>query len=318
MPTPPAWCSLAGLLLLGACTAQETSIANEGKPDLLNVADAAIAGNQPEMALQVSQAMLAKDPDNLLALYHEGAAYYAIGRCQDAIAAYRVALKLAPKSSQAETGIGRCLLKRNPLEAEQAFAAAVADDPSNAAALNNLGLARDLRGNFAGATQPYQQALLLDPGNIAIEVNMGLSLALSGNADDALQYLGPLANSQQATPKIREDYALALIAAGRQDEARRALSIDMTPDQTNAALAGYTALLAAVVTTPASSKANIQPSVTQAPAPLEAAAIPAPTPSPSAQPAPTPVPPASVKPVVPPQPAQVQLSATAPGNEILR
>lgn len=265
------WLALTAIVLLGGCASQQgPGQANNAAqdPNVLNVADAAIAGGDPAMALKVSQSVLAADPHNLDALYHEAAAYYAVQRCEDAVAAYKVALGLDPHSSQAETGIGRCLLKRDAVQAEQAFAAAVADDPSNAAAQNDLGIARDLNGNFAGATGPYQQALLLAPGNTATEVNLGLSLALSGDANDALQYLGPLANGAGATAKIREDYATALLAAGRGDEARQVLEVDMTPEQADAAIQ----TLASLIAEPAP-----QAQEPQAPAPVAAAPV-APTP----------------------------------------
>jgi Flp pilus assembly protein TadD len=234
--------------LTGCLSSQTPQMAqaqtNDGNVGVLNVADAAIAGNDPQMALQVSQSVLTNDPRDVQALYHEGAAYYAMNRCEDAIAAYQQALKIAPTSSTAETGIGRCLLQRNAAEAELTFAKAVQDDPRNAAAQNDLGVARDLQGNYAGAIAPYKQALLLAPGVIATEVNLGLSLALSGDGGDALQYLGPLATGPDATPKIREDYAAALVAAGRQDEARQALSIDLPPDQATALLAAFTNVIA--------------------------------------------------------------------------
>lgn len=229
---------------------------------VLNVADAAIAGNDPAMALKISQSVLASDPDNLQALYHEAAAYFAVGRCQDAVAAYKVALELDPKSSVAETGIGRCLLRRNAAEAEQAFAAAVQDDPRNAAALSDLGVARDLQGNFAGATQPLQQALLIDPGEPATEVDLGLSLAFSGDGPDALQYLGPLATASDATPKIRADYAAALVASGRPDEARQVLAEDLPPDQVEqliSAFSGIIANAAAVAAAPPAASAPLAP-----------------------------------------------------------
>jgi len=118
------------LLPLAACgqlgggqTSQLGDSAGTGpSTGVMNVADAAIAGGDPEMALKVSQSVLTADPTNLDALYHEGEAYYAINRCMDAIAVYKVALTVDPKSSDAELGIGRCLLKRNAAEAEIACA----------------------------------------------------------------------------------------------------------------------------------------------------------------------------------------------------
>ena len=213
-------------------------------PNTLNVADAAIAGGDPAMALSVSQSVLQSDPNNLDALIHEADAYYALQRCPDAIAAYTLALKFEPKSSEAETGLGRCEIKTDPKAAEVSLMRAVQDDRQNAAALNDLGIARDLQGNFAGAADSYHQALLADPGLTAVEVNFGLSLALSGNGAEALQYLGPLAMSPDATPKIRQNYAAALVASGRDADARQVLSIDLPPDQVNTVLAGFTAVIA--------------------------------------------------------------------------
>lgn len=224
------------------------------------------------MALSVTKAILASAPDNADALIHEGDAYYALQRCPAADAAYELALRNDPKATQAETGLGRCLLKTDPRAAELAFTQAIADDPANADALNDLGIARDLQGNFAGAAEPYSRALLADPSMTAAEVNLGLSLALSGHGPEALQYLGPLATSPGATPKIREDYAAALLASGRRAEAQQVLSIDLPPDQVLSAMRGFSQVIAQsqAVALPASAA----PSMAEAPvAPVAAAPL---------------------------------------------
>jgi tetratricopeptide (TPR) repeat protein len=141
-------------------------------------------------------------------------------------------------------------LKRDPRAADIAFSLAVQDDPGNARAWNDLGIARDLEGNFAGAVGPYQHALLADPGDTDAEVNLGLSLALSGDGPQALQYLGPLATGQNATPKIREDYAAALVAAGRDQEAKDVLAVDLPPDQVESEMSGFAALIAQGLSVP--------------------------------------------------------------------
>ncbi|GLR65893.1 hypothetical protein GCM10010909_05710 [Acidocella aquatica] len=276
----------------------------------LNVADAAIAGGDPNMALSVSQSILATDPGNVQALEHEGDAYYALNRCPASVAAYQLALQHDPKSAVAETGQGRCLLKTDPHAAELAFMRAVQDDPGNANALNDLGIARDLQGNFAGAVDPYQKALLADPSLTAVEVNLGLSLALSGNGPLALQYLGPLATSPQATPKIREDYAAALVASGRKDEARQVLAIDLPPDQVNSALDGFSTLIAQSQSVPP--PAPPPPTVQQVPAPAPVTATPLPQSATTpAAPLARPTPLAAAAP--PPSPVVAQISpVTAP------
>jgi Flp pilus assembly protein TadD len=299
---PPAGFWLAAVIALAGCAQNgggPTAATAPAPPSgVMNVADAAISGGDPSMALKVSQAALASNPQDLDALYHEGAAYYAMNRCMDAIAVYKVALGLDAHSAEAQVGIGRCLLKRNAAEAELAFTAAVQDDPNNAAALNDLGIARDLQGNHAGAVDPYQKALLLQPGTVATEVNLGMSLALSGDGDDALQYLGPLATSVDATPKIRQDYAAALVAAGRDPEARAVLAVDLPPDGVNELMADFAAAIAAAPPPAATASTGTQ---TTAPAPTQA--VPPPVqavPLAQATPAPAPM-----------QPAAPQITAAA-------
>lgn len=303
--------SLAAVLALTACAQHNANgpQANTAAPtgfvgtNTLNVADAAIAGGNPNMALSVSQSVLANDPNNVNALVHEGDAYYALDRCPAAEAAFRLALKNDARSSVAEVGLGRCLLKTDPHAAEQAFEAAVQNDPGDANALNDLGIARDLQGNFAGAVDPYQRALLANPSLTAAEVNLGLSLALSGHGEEALQYLGPLAMGEGATAKIREDYAAALVAIGRDDKARQVLAVDLPPDDVNKAMDGFSALIASSIQNPPPPPSPA-PTVAEVPtAPVAAAPI---TPAASVSAAPTPLQPA-------PDPAPVQ-AAAAPAS----
>jgi Flp pilus assembly protein TadD len=271
------WATLFAGLAVAGCTPTTTATPDQAQSEgVLNVADAAIAGNNPQMALKMSQAVLASDPRNLQALYHEAAAYYAVGRCEDAIAAYKVALGIDPTSSIAEVGVGRCLLKRNAAEAELAFEAAVQNDSANAVAWNDLGIARDLQGKYQAAREPYEKSLLLAPGQLATEVNLGMSLALTGDAADALQYLGPLATGAEATPKIRQDYAAALVAAGRDADARQVLAVDLAPDAVDRLMAVFKTEIfapplvtapAAVPVAPTQAAAPVMPVTTAAPAP---------------------------------------------------
>jgi Flp pilus assembly protein TadD len=295
--------SVLALSAAGCTTPQPQTTADmvstTPQPAELNVADAAIAGGDPAMALSVSQSVLKDHPDNVDALVHEGDAYYALGRCPASQAAYQLALTQNPKSTAAETGLGRCLLKTDPVAAEAALEQAVRDDPGNADALNDLGIARDLQGNFAGAVDPYRRALLANPGDVAAEVNLGLSLALSGNGQAALQYLGPLATGPSANAKTREDYAAALVAIGRVAEAKQVLSVDLPPDQVSAAIDGFSAVIA---NAQAPLPAVIQPQAAAPTAPQVQTAAVAVAPlagSPSSAPL-TPAPPPPVPPITAP------------------
>lgn len=59
-------------------------------------------------------------------------------------------------------------------EARFRFEKAVALDPDNAEALNNLGIALEQQGAFADARAAYEKALKLKPGNIYIQQNYDL------------------------------------------------------------------------------------------------------------------------------------------------
>ncbi|WP_298284131.1 SPOR domain-containing protein [Acidocella sp.] len=322
--TGVALATLAAILALSACsqtgqsgsspdataTSDEAQAKSSITPDTLNVADAAIASGNPGMALSVSQSVLQSDPNNIDALVHEGNAYYALNRCEPAKAAYQLALKYDPHASEAETGLGRCLIKTDPVQAIAALQAAVADDPGNAAALNDLGIAYDLTGNFAAAVDPYHKALLADPAMTAVEINLGLSLALSGHGEDALQYLGPLATGQDATPKIRENYALALVSVGEIQQARDVLAIDLPPDQVQRALDGYQALIAANISQPSPPPAAAPTVDTVSTPPVTAAPIEEAPPASQPMSAPVPLAPAAA-PVAAPAPMPAPMPAPA-------
>jgi cell division septation protein DedD len=138
-----------------------------------------------------------------------------------------------------------------------------------------------------------------------------------------LQYLGPLATSQSATPKIRENYAAALVASGRNSEARQVLAVDLPPDQVNSAMDGFSAVIAQSLAAPAPPPPPPAPTVTQvqtttvvstpvsqaaSPVPLTPAAAPAPADPPQAY-----VPDNSTAAYTGPSPIPVTASSSTPG-----
>ena len=208
---------------LGGCGA--ISQQAETRPQVtLRVADAALSSGAPELALRVADIVLTKEPKNGAALTARGDALYALGQAGPAGEAYRAAAALDPKSVGAQLGLGRSLVRGNPQAAEAAFLAATVLDPQNGAAWSNLGVARDLQQNHAGAQQAYRAALAVEPAASDVRMNLGLSLALSGQADAAVAMLRPLAGEAGASQLSRADLAVALAQAGDTAGARRALA----------------------------------------------------------------------------------------------
>jgi Tfp pilus assembly protein PilF len=211
------------------------------KPSL-HLADTALSGGAPAIALQISDQLLVKDPRDVGALVRRGDALTALGRDGEAASSYALAIKTEPDNGRALIGLGRESLSRDPAAAESQFARAVALDPGNAGALSDLGVARDLQGHHAAAQDAYRLALGAAPASVAVQVNLGLSLALTGDAAGAVRLLRPLATAPDAAPKIRQDLALALTLSGRRNEAEAMMAGDLPPDQLHSALDGFEAL----------------------------------------------------------------------------
>jgi Flp pilus assembly protein TadD len=229
---------IAIVSLLAACASQDVSRAGDGQPGL-NVARAALAAGSPELALTVSNSILAKHPGDVPALLSQGDALGALGRLDEAAASYTAALAADPGSLAAQIGLGRLRLGSDPAQAQVLFLGVLKREPRNKLALNNLGIAYDLQGQHASAQAAYRRALGLDPTMRAAEVNLALSMALSGRAPDAVQLLKPLASDPGASRRVRHDLAAALALAGDRQGAAKVLGADMTPEQVDHALAAY-------------------------------------------------------------------------------
>jgi len=227
--------------MLAACANEEGPRLANTRPGL-NVARAALAGGSPDIALNVSNGILAKEPRNVPALLTQADALTLLDRPDEAGASYAKAQANNPDSSDAKIGLGRLQLRSDPVQAQASFLSVLEREPRNKIALNNLGIAFDLQGDHAKAQDAYRRAMGLDPSMRAAEVNMALSMALSGHAADAVQILRPIADLPAATPRMRHDLAVALMLAGDQQGAARLLNGDLTPEQVDRALLAYRGL----------------------------------------------------------------------------
>ncbi len=205
----------------------------------LRVAEEALRAGSPQMALQVAQGILSRVPNNMPALLVQGDAQTLLGRSDDAAASFVQALKLEPSSVHAKIGLGRVRLATNPAEAETLFQDVLQQEPRNANALNNLGIARDLLGRHAEAQAAYRQIPAINPDMSAAQVNLALSLAMSGDTAAALRIIEPIATAPDVTSKIRHDYAAVLALAGRDSDAEQILRQDMSPEDVRQAMDVY-------------------------------------------------------------------------------
>jgi Flp pilus assembly protein TadD len=228
------------LLTLAACGGPIDRQLSPAAPGL-NVAEAALRGGSPQVALQVVATVLASDPDNVFALTIQGDALTTLGRHDAAIGSYDRALRIDANATGAKMGLGRLRLPTDPMEAERLFLEVLQKEPRDAAAWSNLGVARDLQGRHGDAQAAYRQALGLNPESHAAQVNLALSLAMSGQGARALPLIQPLASAPGASRKLRHDYAAVLAMAGKRAEAERILGADLTPEEVRQVMAEFDA-----------------------------------------------------------------------------
>jgi tetratricopeptide (TPR) repeat protein len=205
---------LTGLLLLAGCAT--TSHAVPGKSEPTQAADASLPPSaQSDLYLGVVDGLIRQQRYEaaiaFLAQYQKsqaptpryhklvGDALAGAGRTEEALAAYRLALK-SDFAAQAYNGIGRTLSVSGKWEEAAAnFRQAATLDPSNAGYLNNFGYAQ-LKQNFRGSelapvVNELERAHELDPSSILIRDNLALALALAGDHDRFIAFLNTITDA---------------------------------------------------------------------------------------------------------------------------
>ncbi len=221
--------SAALVSLFVASCARSSSAPGPGAS--LDVADAALANGAPALALSVAQTEAASHPGNAAILLREARAEVALHRREDALRMYDRAIVIDPDLRPAEMELGKIVLFTDPTRSRALFTRVLVSDPTDAAALNDRGVALDMLGLHADAQSDYRAAIAADPDQVSAKVNLALSLAIVGNSVLAVQQLRPFATGPLATPRIRQDLALLLVRAGRDKEAADLLRGDMSADE---------------------------------------------------------------------------------------
>jgi Flp pilus assembly protein TadD len=290
------------------------------------VADTALKGGSPEIALQIANNVLAQNPGNGSALATKGEALTALGRPEEAAIAFSQVPPKDPAAVSAQIGLGRIRLASDPVGAEAAFLGALSQDPRNAVALNDLGIARDLQGRHTDAQTAYRSALGVDPDMRAAQVNLALSLAMSGQSRDAVQLLRPLASKPDASQQLRHDMAAVLAMSGSRTEAEQILSKDLPPEQVQQAMDAFDSAAASksnaaaglLATTPAAPPHSVAPAAAMppvtAPVPVASAAMPQPANTSLPQETQPPPPAAEATPTATQPPAEASAVPLPPAN----
>ncbi len=137
------------------------------------------------------------------ARYENGNTLYEQGRFNDAIAAYREAIRLKPDYSEAHNNLAVTLqaLGRTD-EAIAAYREAVRLQPDYATAWSNLGGALQQQGNLNGAIDAHREALRIKPDYAMAYYNLGNALRAQRHTNEAI-------DAFRMAAKLKPDFAEA-------------------------------------------------------------------------------------------------------------
>ena len=143
------------------------------------------------------------------------------GRHEEAIACFRRAVELNPANAAAHSNLGEALRRVGRLEESiQALRQALRLNPKMAQAHNNLGIALFEQGHVREALACYQTALAVDPNYADALNNRGNALREQGELDAAEASLTRALQLQPTFPVASNNLGLVLRDQNRLDEAR--------------------------------------------------------------------------------------------------
>jgi Flp pilus assembly protein TadD len=172
-------------------------------------------------------------------LVNEAAAALAASNAQAAVSFAELAVRAEPNNAEARIVLGRAYLAAGRfVAASDAFG----DVDAMAAATPSTRLRGALASLAAGKTAAAVDMLyaLSDVGEFKVDV--GLALALAGEAETAVRMLTDAIREGDASPRARQNLALAQALAGHWAAARMTASMDLSPDKIDARIAEWTAL----------------------------------------------------------------------------
>lgn len=184
------------------------------------------SGRRPQAA-EMFDAVLAQDPENVLALKFLGALALEQGNLKRAIEFNEKVAASGLHLADALSNLALAYLRAGRLQdARERARLAFENDPDSAAARANLVLvlqeigSRDARaGRTQGAIAAFREATTVDPGNLDALERLGALLHRSGRNDEARQLFERVATRAPARPAPQLSLAMLDLEAGRPRDA---------------------------------------------------------------------------------------------------
>ena len=218
---------LSGLMLICAVALVQAQSSNDVKEAqrLARVAQVARQQGRLEDAIRAYQtiAIVAKTSPAIAANAHlnAGNIYMALGKYEEAAAAFRLALSLDPRSAEAQNNLGEALgeLKQFP-RALEAFQRAVALDGRFLKARYNMGVTYDHMGQLKYAEFVYRILIRDFPDFVLAYDSLAVTLSKSGRAREAIALHEKAISLDAKEPSFYYNFAVSYLVLGDLKRAR--------------------------------------------------------------------------------------------------
>jgi len=128
-------------------------------------------------------------PNDVTALNSLGSAFQSMGKIEEAISQFRLALRIKPDYGDAHYNLGNALLGQDkPDEAISHFREVLRLQPDDAPAHNDLGSALAIQGNMVEAASHFEQALRINPQYADAHYNLGLVFEIQAKLAEAINH----------------------------------------------------------------------------------------------------------------------------------
>jgi len=143
---------------------------------------------KPKEAVEVLAPLAGGDDPDALNAY--GIALADLGRADEAVQQFQRVLQADPSNAPALQNLGIVALRRDDVAAAQGFLSrALALNPRLPLALNTMGVVFARQGDFAHAVEAWNQAVVVDPRQYDALFNVGLVEARAGHRAEAREAL---------------------------------------------------------------------------------------------------------------------------------
>lgn len=232
----------AGTSPNGASSSQSSPLSAAFTKNMESASTAVNNGNLQEAAAFYGRAA-SLQPDNSAPLIALADVLWQMQNAAEAGKVLERARMIDPNNKTILRNLGRAYVgQNNAKKAEEAYLAALAVDPADVRTLSGLGIAYDMDGDHETAQRHYRAGLAIDPYNLELQNNLSYSLILAGDYKGAIDILEPLVNRPNASPRQRQNLAMAYGMLGQEADVRRVAGADLSPVEIERNLKVYQSL----------------------------------------------------------------------------